>query len=175
MRTTRALIGLGLGAIVSLGVLTVAKAAGPPSNVARAGDFSVMQIATTEPERLMSDWLKPSAGVNITTVSTVRRNQPVATFIVFSGCQADPSGACNVTVDFDTFTPSGKLYDRTRGAKVWVGRPAPPPRAVQLSEGGLGLRIENKDPLGTYTVRATVTDHVSGATLKTSQTILAQE
>jgi hypothetical protein len=175
MRTERALIGLGLGAVLSVGVLTAAKAAAPLTNVARVGDFSVMQIATTEPDRLMSDWLKPSAGVNVGTASAVHRNQPVVTFIVFSGCQADASGACNVTADFDTFTPSGEVYDQTRGAKVWVGHRAPPARAVQLSEGGLGLRIENKDALGIYTIRATVTDHVSGATLKTSQTILAQE
>ena len=171
----RALIWLGISAALSLGAFPATTAAAVGTNVARAGDFSVMQIATTEPDRLMANWEKPSAGVNVVSASTVHPNQPVVTFIVFTGCQADASGACNVTADFDTFTPSGKLYNETRGAKVWVGHPAPPARAVQLSEGALGLRIENKDALGTYTIRATVTDHVSGATLKTSQAILAQE
>ena len=140
---------------------------------ASSGDLLVMQIATTEPGKLMDSWGKDAEGVRVESANVMKRNQPIATFILFSGCRPDAEGLCNVTADFETLTPAGAVYDRQSGVKVWVGRPAPPAKSIGLSEGGLGLRIEDKDPLGAYVVRATVIDHVSGVRLQTTQTLTA--
>jgi len=35
--------------------------------------------------------------------------------------------------------------------------------------------FEDKDPLGSYTVRAAITDHVAGVTLRTEQQLTAAE
>jgi hypothetical protein len=140
-------------------------------NVASSGQFGVIQLATDDYQKLLRDWAQPDAAAHVSTVTTAKRNTPVYAFIIFRGCKADPSGACNVTVDYDAFRPDGGLYDHVGRAEVWVGKPAPPPTNIQLSAGGLGLLIENKDPLGVYTIRATVTDNVAGITLKTEQKI----
>jgi hypothetical protein len=142
-------------------------------NRAAANGFSVLQIATTEPDKLMADWLTPVAGVQVANAKAVRRNQPIVTFVLFFGCRADAAGNCNVTADFETYAPTGALYDRTVGTKIWVARPAPKANQVQLSEGALGIRIEDKDPLGRYTVKTTVNDHVAGIALHTSQDFTA--
>lgn len=150
-----------------------ASAKAPERNVARAGTFGVLQIATTDPQRLFVEWAKPTPGVAVTTATRVRRNQPIVTFIIFQGCKPDASGNCKVTADFEVTAPNGRLYHKAKGAEVWVGRKAPPKGALQLSVGGLGLKVEDKDPLGPYRVRATVTDHVAAVVLRTEQTLTA--
>jgi hypothetical protein len=142
-----------------------------PPNMASDDPFAAQQITTTDPDKLMADWQKPTPGVAITTSTVTPRNKPIVTFIVFSGCKADAAGKCNVTVDYLTKGPTGETYDTTNGAEVWVGKPPPPEHGLQLSAGALGIVFENKDPLGLYVVAATITDHVSGKVLRTRQTL----
>jgi hypothetical protein len=138
---------------------------------ASSGDFSVLQIATTNVDKLYADWMKPTAGAYLTTDSQTVRNKPIVIFIIFKGCSSDKLGNCNVTADFETTGPNGNHYDQTRTAEIWVGHPPPPNFNFQLSAAGYGLRIEDKDPIGVYRVRATITDHVSGIVLHTEQSI----
>jgi hypothetical protein len=142
-------------------------------NTASSGNFAVIQIATTDPDRLTTDWAKSTPGVQVHTSTQAPRNLPIVTFIIFKGCSADPAGNCNVTVDYDMVDPTGKSYDHTVAAPVWVGHPPAPNYNLQLSASGYGIRFEDKDPLGAYLVRATVTDHVAGITLHTEQTLTA--
>lgn len=142
-------------------------------NSAIAGDFRVVQIATTDPEGLMAAWEKPALEVKLETSMGAKRNQPIVTFIVFGGCRADPAGNCNVTADFEVIDPAGKSYNRSPGVNVWVGYPAPQSNVFQLSASGLGIRFEDQDPLGNYIVKAAITDQVSGVTLKTQQQLTA--
>jgi len=149
-------------------------ASGEP-NTAASGDLAVMQFATTDPDRLQADWQKPTAGAYTQSDSSMKRNQPIFTFLVFTGCSPDPKGNCNLTVDFETLGPDGSRYDLTKGAKLWVGYPPPPGRNLQLSMSGYGLRVEDKDPLGVYRIRATVTDQVSGKVLHTEESLTAEK
>jgi hypothetical protein len=80
-------------------------AAGKQPNASTAGDFPVVQLATTEPDKLMADWNKSTPGVSMVTNTQASRNQPIVTFIIFKGCRADAAGNCNVTVDYDTAGP----------------------------------------------------------------------
>ena len=119
----------------------------------------------------MSDWAKPTVGAYLENDSQTLRNKPIFTFVIFKGCSADTSGNCNVTADYETTDPSGKQYDHTRAADIWVGHPPAPNESFQLSVSGYGLRIEDKDPLGVYRVRATITDHVSGVVVRTEESL----
>ncbi len=143
-------------------------------DVAQTGDFGVWQVATVHPNEFMTAWNRPGAGVPLVASDKVARNQPVVTFIIFRGCRPDPRGACNVTADFTVVAPDGRVYNETKGADVWIGRPPPTGRNIELSAGALGLRIEDKDLLGAYVIKAAVTDHVAGVTLQTEKTITAQ-
>jgi hypothetical protein len=58
-----------------------------------------------------------------------------------------------------------KLNDRS-------GPPAPAYN-LQLAESSLGFILEPHDPLGTYTLKATVTDNVAGTTLSVQQAVTA--
>lgn len=140
-------------------------------DAAQSKGFAVLQVATTDPDQFMADWEKPGPGVRLVPQDKVGRGRPIVTFILFRGCRPAPAGGCNVTVDFVTTGPSGKIYDETKAAEVWVGKPPPPDRAIQLSVGGLGLAFEEKDPAGAYRVVALVTDHVAGITLKTEKSL----
>jgi len=140
-------------------------------NGAASGDFSVLQISTTDPRKLVTDWERPTAGIQLTTSTRSARNTPIVTFIIFKGCRADASGSCNVTADFETVTPGGGVINQTKAAKVWVGKPPPPDLNLQLSNSAYALTVADKDPVGVYHVRVAVTDHVSGVTLTTSQAL----
>ena len=150
-------------------------AAPKAANMAQSRGFAAMQIATDKPDQLMANWGKPGAVFDAGGTTKAVRNRPIVTFIVFRGCRADRLGHCNVVADFETTGPSGKLYDRSVGTKIWTGRPPPPGYDLELSEGGLGLRIENKDLLGSYRVRATVKDKIAGIVLHTEQVLTATE
>jgi hypothetical protein len=141
-------------------------------NTASSGNFAILQIATTDPEGLITEWSQATPGVSLKTSTQARRNQRIETFIVFKGCRADAAGNCNVTVDYAVFDPAGKSYAQLKG-DVWVGYPPAPDLQLQLSTSSLGLMIEDQDPLGPYRVRAKVVDHVAGVTLDTEQTLAA--
>jgi hypothetical protein len=50
--------------------------------------------------------------------------------------------------------------------EVWQKKPAPKGKQLQLSAGGLMLKIEADDPPGTYEIRAKVRDRAKGITLE---------
>ncbi len=138
-------------------------------NTATAGDLAVMQFATNQPERVMADWEKPGAGVSLSMATETPRNQPLVTFVLFRGCRADARGNCNLTADYETIAPSGKRYDQTRAPRSGSAGVHRRGRALQLSASAYGLVFENKDAAGAYLVRAVITDHVSGAVVRTEQ------
>jgi hypothetical protein len=144
-----------------------------PSKASSKG-FAIFQIATLDGEGFSNRWNQSSAGVEVVTTSSIVRNQPVFTFIIFTGCSADQVGKCNVTADFRMFDPAGKSFGEYSGVPVWIGLPPPAKGVLQLSSQYLGMVVEDKDSLGAYRIVATVTDHVSGVSLTTEQTILAK-
>jgi hypothetical protein len=147
--------------------------AAPSPDRAESGGFAVLQLASNDPQKFHADWDMPTAGANLTTTSSTPRNKPIVTFIVFRGCRADATGQCNVTVDFNVIGPDKSEYARQDRAPVWAG-PAPNNQNFQLSQSELGLIIEDKDKLGPYVVRAAVTDHIAGITLRTEQVLTAE-
>lgn len=143
--------------------------------VASSGQFGVVQIATLDDKALLAEWARPTPGVSLQTASQMKRNQTIFTFINFKGCKPDAAGNCNVTADFDIFDPTGKSVGHAPGAKVLVGAPPAPAGNIMLSMASIGLSIDDKDPLGPYVVKATITDHVAGVTLHTEETLTAVE
>jgi hypothetical protein len=144
-------------------------------DTASSGDFAVLQTATTEPDKLMADWLKVEEGTDRTVGFHLHSktlticNKPIATFIIFRGCHPDTSGSCNVTADFKAISPDGKTYAEAKSIQVWVGRPPPPNLNLELSRSGFVLVFEPKDALGDYLVRASITDHVANVTINTEK------
>ena len=56
------------------------------------GRFGAEIVFTTDEEALEKRWATPSDTVHVDSVDTVRINQPISAFIVFSGCKATATG-----------------------------------------------------------------------------------
>ena len=147
--------------------------AAPDKALASSGGFAVQQIATLDSDGLIERWSQPTDGVFIESSSIVVRNQPIFTYIVFTGCKPDKAGACNVTAVFKMFDPKRKPWGSQPDTPIWVGLPAPAHGILQLSANALGMVVEDKDALGEYRVTADVTDHVAGITLHTAKVLTA--
>jgi hypothetical protein len=139
-------------------------------NAAALGDFAVAQAATDNAAHFVADWNAPTRGANLHVTHRIARNRPLATFITYRGCRTDPAGHCNVTATFELIEPSGKI-DPVPEMPVSVNESAPAPGMIYLSQASMGLTFNDADPLGVYTIRAAVTDHVAGVTLHTQQDI----
>lgn len=152
-------------------ILAAATASAPASDFASRRGFAVQQIVTDDAARLLRGWSHPEEADESPAVDHLARGQAVDAFIVFRGCKPNPVQQCNVTADFTLIGPQGQVYAEHRDAELWVGKAPPAMNALALSESSLAIVIEPDDPAGHYVVRADVTDHVAGITLRTEKTL----
>lgn len=103
--------------------------------------------------------------LELTSVETARRGEPIGALVVFSGCAPDKYGGCNVRTDITVLDPTGKVYGEAKGTEVWVDKPPPPAGTTQLGIGYLMIRIEPKDPAGRYQIKARITDQIAKTVL----------
>ena len=161
-------------ALLALPALLVAAPAGGQGAAgpsAQQGGFGAMLVMTADPAALRRAWASPQPRVNATAKAS--RGKPVFAMVIFSGCRAAADGKCRVTGRFSVTRPDGRPYQAPTTVKLWSGAPAAP-RKMLLAQGSVGLKLEPKDPLGPYRVRALVTDHVAGITLPVEQAVTAQ-
>jgi len=140
---------------------------------ARDGDFGAKLLITNDPEDFWRQWMRPETP-NLRTTDRITRGQVVETVIVFHDCVPAADGNCNVTVHFDMIRPDGKPYQKPLDGQAWVHPPAPN-HNLMPSEGALGFKLDPPDLLGDYQIIATLTDRVSGKTLKLRETVRAVE
>ena len=145
---------------------------GDRSEATRDG-FGAMMMITPDVEQFWAAWAGPSPPQLVTTDRAVR-NRPVHAMLIFTGCRAGADGNCDVDAAFTILAPDGSRYGEVLRGKVWEG-PPPPGRNLQLSVGSVALRVEPHDPLGTYTIRAELTDRVAGTSVSVEREVLAME
>ena len=150
-------------------LLAAAIGTAPLSDFASRDGFAVQQIVTDDASRLLRDWAQPDQATQSPSVDRIAREHVVDSFVVFKGCRPNPDEECNVTADFQLIGPQGQVYARHRDAALWVGKAAPAEGSLTISDSSLGIVIEPEDPAGIYVVRADVTDHVAGITLRTEK------
>jgi hypothetical protein len=139
-----------------------------PNQASRYG-FDVILVPVTDIDRMNATWSNFPIE-QLPTSSVTVRHKPIVGFILYRGCRPAPSGDCDVTADFESFDPTGKLYAERRNFPVSMsGPPWPDGRLARGS--GLGLRVEDPDLLGDYRFVVRVTDHVAGVSLKVEQTV----
>jgi len=132
-----------------------------------AGTFGAQLDFTAKPDELFAAWNKPGTYVNIpASTNTAHRGEVIMGVVFFTGCKPDDKGNCQATVDYLTLRPDSTVYGDLKDGDLWKGKPAPTGSAIQLCAQTLGLRIEPTDPLGEYTVRATIHDLNAGATIE---------
>ena len=82
--------------------------------------------------------------------------------IIFSNCASDDRGMANVTVRFKLFDPNGNLKKETDEQEVWINRPAPKYRDLEMSVKIFEITMKKS---GMYNVEALVKDKISGKQL----------
>jgi hypothetical protein len=146
-----------------------------PPNPAQASEdgFGVLMLVTDDPESFMKAWQGPTPP-QVSTTDQVTRGKLIETMLIFSGCRAAENGNCNVSVELSVTGPDGAPYGKTFNGPIWEG-PPPPQYNLQLGQSGLGFILEPEDKLGIYKLKANVTDHVAGTTLRVQQAITATD
>ena len=127
------------------------------------------QLFLTEDAQVFQDWNKPETP-KITRVEKARRNIPIHTVILFVEPGTDTTGTANVTCDIVVRKPDSGIYGQQKDTVVWRHKYLSHSHALQLSEGYMGIRIEPKDPSGTYTVEVIVRDHIKNIRLSLKTT-----
>lgn len=123
------------------------------------GDFGAMLVFTDKPNELFEAWNKDTPGVTASfNVEEIKQNDSLTALIIFSNCTPDEKGMANVSAKFTVLYPNGNVLSETRELEVWVNRPAPSKRMLELSVDFLQIQIGEKYPSGFYTVRALVHD-----------------
>ena len=138
----------------------------PPAGLSQtiSGRFNVIQIATVDVPSFQAAWANRGAQVSLPTSGTVQRNQPIGTFIIFTGCQEDARGNCNVYTDFEIYDPDGEVYARHAAQPQWLGPPDVDGR-IMLGVSGVSLVVEKGEKLGTYRLRSFTVDKVANVTV----------
>lgn len=113
-------------------------------------------LVVKDPRRFIEEWQKPEMP-KIDAVSEVKRGELVGAFVLFAGCKPDSNGVCNSEVDYVVLKPDGTVYAERKGQPLWKEQ-APPAPNIQLSRAILAIRVESKNPIGAYKVKAKVTD-----------------
>lgn len=133
------------------------------------GEFGVQLIFVGNEKELFEKWAIPSRTVDVSTVDSVRINEAINAFVLFSGCKVDEAGNCNVSMRFRVLKPDGSLYAGTPPMEVWHDKPAPIDGELELSVQYLKIVIEPTDPLGEYQVQAQIRDNNSEKVLQLSR------
>jgi hypothetical protein len=130
------------------------------------GSFGAQLILVGDENELFKHWATPSETVDVKTVDTIKVNEAINAFVIFSGCKADKGGNCSVSMRFRVIQPDGKTYADTPPMEVWENKLAPPGKTLELSVQYLKVRIEPKDQLGRYVVYSQVRDNNTGVALQ---------
>jgi len=140
-----------------------------------AGDFGVQLVLTDKPDELFAAWEKPGRMILYSATTTAKRGIPIMAVVFFVGCLPDAKGECDATVRYQAYTPDGKSWGDPVDAELWIGKKAPGKDQMQLSVGNMGIVVDPGDPLGLYTVKATVVDKHAKKTLVAERTFTAVE
>ncbi len=127
-----------------------------------------VQFFLVEGEKFFSDWEKPEPP-HFAPISVGRRGVPICTAVIFVDAGLKPDGSADVTYDTVVRRPDGSVYAKDKDLVGAQGKIAPTPKALQLARDYTGIRIEPKDPAGTYTVEVVVKDNVKKVELRLIQ------
>jgi len=136
----------------------------PKTTPAPEGKLDIRLLITAEPEKVLSPTKGPDGQyAQAQPVKIAPRGQLLVGVLFFKDCKADAKGNCNVDVDVQGLTPSGQLFQNSKGDDLWRNKRAPHAGFVQLGVPKIRITIEPKDPAGTYRVIAIAHDRHNGA------------
>lgn len=127
---------------------------------ARAGDLRIVQLWTTEGERLKAS-LQRGERPDLAYSTTAMRNQPIQQVILYADCQRDPDDHCWLTAKIGITAPDGTPYGEPLAFDALPIGSAAARGAVGLAPNSITLVIEHGEQLGRYRVELAVTDEIA--------------
>ncbi|WP_369976359.1 hypothetical protein [Xanthomonas bundabergensis] len=138
-----------------------------PDSAGRAHDKNFAATVHVADEaafaRFGEEWTETDSrhSPHLRTTARVRRGEPLRVVVLYSGCAPSPNndGACDAQLSLRMLGPDGRaaLQEPARPLTIGGGKPAAP-GMLELAPLSLQLRFEPEDPLGTYTLHATLHD-----------------
>lgn len=123
---------------------------------------SVHVAEEAEFARFGKEWSETdsSHGPQLRTAARVRRGEPLRVVMLYSGCAPSPNndGACDARMRLRMLGPDGQVALQEPARPLTTGGKPAAPGMLELAPLSLQLRFEPEDPLGTYTLHATLND-----------------
>lgn len=117
------------------------------------------------PKEFLAEWAHRTGmqAPPIKTRTSFHRGEVVFPAVMYSTDARSPNGEAEITCTLLFRKPDGSIYEKLEDLKVVKG---PPPEGVGLSEVRAGLKIEDTDPFGEYTLKVTITDKIKDVTVE---------
>lgn len=124
------------------------------------GSFGAHLVLTKKEALMLERWNTPSETVEFSSADTAKIGEPITAFIIFSGCGADQKGNCNLVGKFKIFQPDRGIYADLPYQEIWVDKPVPPNRNLEMGVAYIRVIIEPHEQLGDYVVQCEVYDRI---------------
>ena len=101
-----------------------------------------------------------SHGPQLRTTERVRRGEPLRVVVLYSGCapSRNNDGACDAQLRLRMLGPDGRVALQEPARPLTTGGKPAAAGMLELAPLSLQIRFEPEDPLGTYTLHATLND-----------------
>lgn len=118
-----------------------------------------------DPRAFLAEWTKPSRSNTpaIMTRTSFHRGEVIFPAIMYSTNALTPEGKADISYTLLFRRPDGSIYEHLKDLTVVNGAP---PKGVGLCKARAGLKIEDADPFGEYTLKVTTTDKIKGVTVE---------
>ena len=126
------------------------------------GAFRIMPLWSTDPEGFLAVWGQPTPPTLSTTLSTVR-NQPIQQFILYANCTRNDEGHCHLRARVSITGPDGSPYGEEMVFDALPqGVPVVEENHFGLAPNSIGIRVDDDEQVGFYTVDLEITDVFAG-------------
>jgi len=127
-------------------------------------DGLYLKVALLEkPREFLAEWKQSGQLPAVETRTTFQRGDIVFPAVMYSTNAVDSEGRADITYTLLFRRPDGSIYEHMKDLTVIKGVP---PKGVGLGQAQGGLKIEEGDPEGEYTLKVTVTDNLKNVTVE---------
>jgi hypothetical protein len=115
-----------------------------------------MLFITDDAEALYARWNSEPGNFRPNNIHSAAPGAKIEAVVVFAGCQPDAAGNCNIEGRATVEASDGRVLARNADVPLFIGHPPSPHPALNISEHGVGLVVEEK--VASYRFRMVVTD-----------------
>lgn len=164
LNEVESVVGQKINSTSGDGILNQPEKASEEKNIKADKGFGA-QLWLTDDMEFVKKWNTPGAGVQLKKVNIAERGKPIQVITFFANPGVDARGLCDISSEITVYAPDRSVYGELKDVKCWKDLPAPPPGDIQMSQGTMGIMIEDKDKYGRYRVEETIKDNVKQASL----------